>query len=176
MTYSAASGCRYLTMAAAPAADTFDNDGGWVNVAPGGFTPAGFQPRYWANAQDYPEGIVSNRYSISIRVAIAEGWSYCIPPALLAHIESGYGGFVAKRRSYWGRDVRLNDACEWDREEAYSEWECSAFSAGTYEAPPPPTSDYLLDADPDPSEPESNVQYYLMLEDAHFVEVPVSDD
>ena len=155
-----------------PAATTLVDESGWTDFTIPEVQPPGFTPRQWCVATDTPQdGLIGRRYRYDTRIVPEPGWTDCVPPGLLDLLQSGYGGFIARRQKYRGWDERLNLACDWDVVDIDEDETCGAFSVGTHEADPPPPGDFMLS----PSGvrgTEANVAFRLMLTNQHFVEVP----
>jgi hypothetical protein len=173
-TFTVGSGCRYLIGATAPLATTLTATNDWAVVAATGpYSVPGFTPRYYCTATDTPaDGLISTKTEIQLRVRVQDGWEHCIPPALLAHIEGDYGGFVARYYEYRGFDV-MTDECDWDEDDLDGTATCTTLTAGSYVADPPPTGDYFLGTSGDRGT-ERNIPHSVLLTDQMFIEIPTA--
>jgi hypothetical protein len=172
VTYTASGGCDELHSASAPAATaiTGNLEYGWLNVEAGEATPPGWSTRYWATPQQSPDKLVSSRYDRTTRIQPQDGWEHCIPPDLLSLVNSGYGGMMAK----WRKTVtksEITGECTADFIEEHGTWNCGPLQTGLLVAEPPASSDYQVGFEVE-NKAETYTQYYLMLENQTFVEVP----
>jgi len=179
-TFTASEGCTRLFDASAPAADTLVNDPeayGWADVESiSGWSIPGWQVFHSARVNDDGDGLVSNRNEVAIRVAPSEGWEHCIPPDLLALLVSGYGGVIARQVRVVSANNITSD-CSWelvpsDPEAEYIDEGCQIFTAGTYNSPAAPMSDYTYGGELPTDAAFTRVVRLMMLADQTFVEVP----
>jgi len=113
----------------------------------------------------------SGRNEVRIRIAPSPGYENCIPPDLLEHLETGYGGVIAHHRTISEWHESGADCDDQTGGQSITDHGCEVWNMGTYNSEPPPTSDYLLFGGTQ-TDAGTYDQYMLMLSNQSFVEIP----